>query len=104
MIRFVSQKYGRGNLPMHSGEMLETLGLKAGGHLPIEGMPERVIQGVRVWVTPAPARRDPESLPKFGPSVRTSGKSSTHRVMCECPTCGAVLSAGRLFQHRCKLT
>lgn len=38
---------------MHSGEMMEALGLKSGGHLPAEGMPERLIQGVRVYVRPA---------------------------------------------------
>ena len=84
---FVSQKYGKGNVPMHSPEMMETLGLKAGAHLPPEGMPERLIQGVKVWVTPYV-----EGRPR---------KSSIHRVMCKCPSCERVLSAGRLHQHIC---
>ena len=38
---------------MWSGEMMKALGLKPGGHLPDEGMPERSIQGIRVYVKPA---------------------------------------------------
>jgi hypothetical protein len=51
---------------------------------------------ISVWVAPF--------VPKFskrmdGTPVRV--KSSTHRVRCSCPGCGAELSAGRLFQHVC---
>lgn len=55
---------------------------------PDAGLSVTVVQGKKVWVKPI--LRIP------------GGKSSKHRVMCECPDCGAVLSAGRLPQHVCK--
>lgn len=75
------------------------LGLRDGQKLPVEGMPPREIQGVKVWVTPLPPHPDkdkPRGL--FG----SMWKRSTHRVLCECPDCGKVLSIGRLAQHVCK--
>jgi hypothetical protein len=75
--------------PVHSSAMLQLLGV-SGSKLPAEGMPAREIQGIRVWVAPLPPRE---------PGQR--GKRSTHRVRCACPDCGAEVSAGRLFQHRC---
>lgn len=82
--------------PVHSEAMLQLLGVKK---LPVGGMPPREIQGIRVWVTP--------SVPKFRKGwngreyVEMRVKSSAHRVRCACPDCGAEVSAGRLFQHRC---
>lgn len=72
---------------MHSGEMMEALGLKAGHHLPAEGMPERLIQGVRVYVLAAKP---------------TAHKSSAHRVMAVCPACERHMSAGRLASQHWK--
>lgn len=60
-------------------------GLK-GDHLPTDGLPRQVVNGVTVWVEPA----------KADPAHR---KSSKHRAMCACPTCGKALSIGRLGQH-----
>lgn len=79
-----SRKY-RGD--MQSGEMMETLGLRSGGHLPPEGLPIRVIDGIEVFVKPAKPKE---------PGQR---KSSKHRVMAICPTCKRVISVGRLHQH-----
>lgn len=59
-----------------------------GNKWPEAGLPPTTVQGVLVWVKP------------FEPTP--GKKSSKHRVMCACPDCGAVLSAGRLFQHVCK--
>lgn len=54
---------------------------------PDEGLPPTTVQGITVWVKPI---------------VREPGKkSSKHRVLCKCPTCGQEMSAGRLFQHVC---
>lgn len=78
-----SKKYE--NWPMHSGEMMQELGLKSGGHLPAEGMPERTINGVTIYVLPA--------------EPSTGRKSSKHRVMAICPVCNRHMSAGRLNQH-----
>lgn len=93
---FKSIKYsGRS---MHSSEMLEVLGV-VGGKLPREGLPARDVQGVQVWVAPF--------VPKIRKvwngfqHVEKEVKSSTHRVRCKCPKCGAEMSAGRLFQHIC---
>lgn len=74
--------------PVHSTEMLVLLGV-TGGRLPIAGLPIRLVQGIEVWVEP---------LPPAAPGQR---KRSTHRVLCRCPSCGFVLSAGRLNQHIC---
>lgn len=77
--------------PAHSHHMLEKLGVK-GGKWPDEGLGTRMVDGIKVWV-----------LPRNEPANRELGikKSSTHRVMCECPGCGEHMSAGRLAQHRC---
>ena len=66
-----------------SDDMHAMLGVK---RLPDEGMPERLIQGIRVYVKPI---------------VRVKGsKSSKHRVMAICK-CNQHLSVGRLHQHKC---
>lgn len=70
-------------------DMMRKLGVE-GNYWPDEGMSPRMVDGIKVWVTPR--------APKAGAGVR---KSSTHRVLCECPGCGDVMSAGRLFQHKC---
>ena len=67
----------------HTTEIFRLLGLK-GSHLPKEGMPPRLIQGIEVWVNPF---------------VVTPRKSSTHRVMAKCSACGKTMSVGRLHQH-----
>ena len=74
----------------HTSVVMRALGLKPGGHLPDEGMPPRFIGVVWVWVTPAQTQ-----LPGF------ERKSSTHRVMGECPSCGRHMSVGRMHQHKC---
>ena len=67
----------------HSDEIHRLLGVK---RLPDEGMSERLIQGIRVYVKPI---------------VRVKGqKSSKHRVMAICK-CNQHLSVGRLHQHKC---
>jgi hypothetical protein len=88
---------------VHNAEMITLLGLSPKSKLPLDGMPKRVIQGVTVWVEPF--------TPKFRTVRRWNGtafsdepvpvKSSKHRILAECPSCRKILSAGRLFQHRC---
>lgn len=85
--------------PAHNTDMMllvATAHLASGVHVkfqggskwPDDGLPPTTVQGVKVWVKPI---------------VRVPGrKSSKHRVMCECPECGQVLSVGRLHQHVCK--
>lgn len=65
--------------------MMAALGVK---RLPAEGLPEREVDGVKVWVAPL----DPS------PTARRF-KRSTHRLLCECPRCGKTMSFGRLAQH-----
>ena len=79
----------------NSNEVLPLLGLKAGGHLPVEGMPPRKIQGITVWVEPAPT---PDLTMARDYTLRRV-KSSKHRVMAECPVCRKHMSLGRLQQH-----
>lgn len=56
---------------------------------PAEGLPARQVQGIKMWVAPLSAK------PVDG------SRRAGHRVLCQCPTCGATLSAGRLVQHKC---
>jgi hypothetical protein len=84
-------------------DMHELLGLPRGGRLPVEGMPERLIQGVRVYVKPLIGERPVRGNPLFGQRLRR-GKRNGHRVIAICG-CGQHVSAGRLHQHKCeKLT
>lgn len=55
--------------------------------LPAEGMPERLIDGVRVYVKP---------LPKARPGRRQSLRVT---AICEC---GKHIAVGRMHQHKCK--
>lgn len=69
-------------------DMYRLLGVRA---LPVEGMPERIIEGVRVYVKPLPEK------------VSRSRNFQGLRVMTICD-CGQHLAVGRMIQHRCKLT
>lgn len=89
----ILNKYGRSAHEMHIKEML---GLPS--KLPREAVPAQVIQGVKVWVNAAPA---PEVYTHYTGQQRIRHRA-THRVMCECPHCGAEMSVGRLHQHKCK--
>lgn len=83
----MSTKRRAGRNPLGwSGEVMRKLGLRAGGHLPAEGMPERVVEGWAVWVTP-------EVVDK------RHRHGSAHRVMARCPGCHKELSLGRMGQH-----
>jgi hypothetical protein len=71
--------------------IVKSLGLNPDKHLPAMGVEPRVIHGVKYWVEP---RHSIAALTRPGISKR-----KPHRVMCECPSCGKKLSAGRLPQH-----
>jgi hypothetical protein len=71
----------------HSDVVYRLLGVRP-GQLPVEGMPERVIHGVRVYVRPLP--------PKVGQRRNWDGL----RVMAICE-CGRHVAVGRLHQHVC---
>jgi hypothetical protein len=79
------------NWNAQSRDMMRKLGV-VGQYWPDAGMSPRMVDGIKVWVTPRAEKAN-----------RALGikKSSTHRVMCECPGCGLAMSAGRLFQHKC---
>lgn len=65
--------------------VMTALGVK---RLPVGGMPEREVEGVKVWVAALPPRPQGSCF-----------KRSTHRLLCECPRCGKAMSFGRLAQH-----
>ena len=90
-----SEKYGM-RFTADSAAMLKLIGV-TGPKLPKEAIEPRYIQGIRVWVEPHVPRYS-----KRDPSVEL--KTSKHRVLCECPNCGHVLSVGRLHQHLCNAT
>src|SRR5262245_43259257 len=84
MKHMIRNRYGTN---IRSYELLPLLGLKPKGHLPTDGMPEREIQGVRIYVKPY-VQRPPRH------------NASKHRVMAICK-CGRHISVGRLHQHLC---
>lgn len=77
-------------------EIKELMGLPK--KLPKTAVAPQIIQGVKVWVNAAVVKT--RVVPWSGKTVNV--KSSTHRVMAQCPQCGWTGSAGRLAQHTCK--
>jgi hypothetical protein len=89
MSRFIHDPlYPNQNAQSHHVKRM--LGVGEKWNLPKEGMPPRLIQGIKVWVTP---------LPEMPAGRRT--KRSAHRVLAECPDCKRTVSVGRLRQHVC---
>lgn len=82
MARTIAGRYGKA----WAWDLYRLLGVKV---LPVEGMPERLIDGVRVYVRPLPV--------KVGSRRRFS-----LRVMAICE-CGRHVAVGRLGQHKCKV-
>jgi hypothetical protein len=66
-------------------DMYALLGVK---RLPTEGMPERLIHGVRIYVKP------------LRPSANVRRNFQGLRVIAIC-ACGKHVAAGRLHQHKC---
>ena len=92
MKKLIQGRFGYAN----STDMLALLGVKT---LPAEGMPERLIQDVRVYVKPA-------SINQPTPDDRFAGyprHRCSHRGMVICE-CGRHIPAGRMPQHTCKET
>ena len=79
-MRLIQGRYGYAN----ATDMYNFLGTSV---LPIEGMPERLIQGVRVYVKPLP-----EGKPGQRQSLRVT-------AICDC---GKHVPVGRMHQHKCK--
>jgi hypothetical protein len=75
------------NWPAQSSLVKRLLGLGVNQPLPKEGMPPRLIQGVKVWVVPLVER----------PHLRRNFAGL--RVRCSCPVCGKEFALGRLAQH-----
>lgn len=86
MARLIQAERGGRMFKAWAWDLYRLLGVKA---LPVEGMPERLIQGVRVYVRPLPA--------KVGARRNFQGL----RVMAICE-CGKHVAVGRLHQHKCK--
>lgn len=83
-MNLIRNRYGR---HATAWDLLDMLGVK---RLPAEGMPERLIQGVRVYVKPLPP----------GPAKGRSRFSL--RVTAICDDCGRHMAVGRMHQHVCK--
>jgi hypothetical protein len=77
------------NFRADANAMRELLGLRQGQKLPPDGMPDTIIQGIRIRVYPLTPRR---------PGQR---KRSAHRIYAYCP-CHVWVPVGRLHQHKCK--
>ena len=66
---------------LHAYQLLPKLGFSPGGHLPPEGFPERLVEGVQFRCLPAtPGRRK-------------------HRIEYRCATCDRWIPYGRAGQH-----
>lgn len=87
MIRVEHESTGR-MYPADAHDMYKLLGVRT---LPRDGMAERLIQGVRVYVAPL--------VPGWG--KRMNGGWQGLRVMAIC-ACGRHIPVGRLHQHVCK--
>jgi hypothetical protein len=85
------------NWNAHSPAVKQLLGLEPTQKLPKEGMSARIVEGIKIWVTPYIPTM---SINRWtGKTVLV--KTSKHRVMGQCPQCNREMSAGRLFQHVC---
>lgn len=78
---------GRFNRHADHSDLYRLLNLDS-DRLPVEGMPERLIQGVRVYVKPLP------------PKINAHRNFQGLRVMAIC-ACGVHVAVGRLHQHKC---
>jgi hypothetical protein len=87
---------GKSGYKAYTGEVMELLGVKK---LPPEGMNLILIQGIWIFVEPAP---EPRYVGGFSAWAGKKIKSSKHRIKAICGTCDKTLSAGRLHQHKCK--
>ena len=85
MVRIPSRLWGV-RRDATAADMREYLGLARNAKLPAEGMPEREVHGVLVYVAP------------LNPAT---SRRRLHRIYAIC-TCGTHVPAGRLHQHRCR--
>jgi hypothetical protein len=81
-LRYHDEEYGR-DFIMRWDQLYMALGLDPKKHLPVEGVPAKLIGNVPVWVEP-----------------KVQGMSQDgKRVWCMCPYCEKSLTAGKLQQH-----
>ncbi len=101
-IQALDPRFGR--RAAQESDMAKILG-RQGGHWPDAGMPAQEVMGIEV---PKPGEINIAAVPIkvwVNPVTRPAearGKSSKHRVMCNCPGCGKEFSVGRLAQHVCR--
>ena len=88
---FLKGPYGRNAFDW---EVKALFGLPPKAKWPAEGMPMRVIQGITVWVEPAPPRT---TTMRWGREVTV--KSSKHRTFGVCQACQKTIPLGRMHQH-----
>lgn len=74
--------------PAQSADIAEMLFGNRKAKLPREGVPETMLQGIKVWANPLDQTRSDRPNQRF------------HlRMLAECPVCGKVYAVGRLGQH-----
>lgn len=88
--------------PMHSHQLYRRLGLDPKRHLPDEGVPTTLVDGVGVYVLakgePSPSRRQRGHVIGEKWPDRPM-RRMMKRTFAICPTCGKHVEAGHLFQH-----
>jgi hypothetical protein len=77
-----------------ASDIKELFGLKSTQHWPKEGMPERTIQGIRLYVNPLAPLEDRTTIWRG----RLARKTMC-RLMAVCPVCDRHVTYGRLHQH-----
>lgn len=76
----------RPSWPMYLSDLKKAMGVNT-QDWPDAGVPAMEVQGIKVWVEP----RDH--------ALRYNRAGKLIRTLCECPRCGKVMAAGRLWQH-----
>ena len=87
MNKYLINQWGR---TAHDAQVKELFGLPPKAKWPVQGMPERHIQGIHCWVL---------SLKDQAVGRRRPAPGMTLRAMCHCPVCGQTMPIGRLHQH-----
>lgn len=68
-------------------------GLTSEAKWPAEGLPEREVNGWKIWVKPLALSPD---------TGKRLFRRMRHRAVAQCPKCSQVMSIGRVHQHTCK--
>jgi len=87
MYKIIDPRWPEHKRNVHDSGMKILMGLDPKAKWPAGGLPMRMVQGVFIYVRSLEDARE---------------RKEFHRVRAICPGCSREMSAGRLFQHKCK--